>query len=146
MAYKQDQGRMARMAAFWTLALLLTYGCVRLHAQLTSYFEVLAQPMGGVRIPVLGLDLSPALLIATVLAAGALLLLYRVLEKPKHADLLIQTESEMRKVTWPSLQDAINSSFVVLVTVLVLMAYLAGSDFVLGKWANLVLLGPGGGS
>lgn len=141
MAYKQDQGRMARMAAFWTLAALLTYGCVQLHSQLTSYFDDLAQPIAGIRIPILGLDLSPALLIAVLVAAAALWLLYRFLDKPQYAELLIQTESEMRKVTWPTLQDAINSSIVVLVTVVVLMGFLAGSDYLLGRWANFILLG-----
>lgn len=146
MAYKKDQGRMARMAAFWTLAILSVYGCTRLHGELTARFDSMAQPLLGTRIPFLGLDLTPALLIAFVLAAGALTLLYRYLERPKNADLLIQTESELRKVTWPTLQDTINSSMVVLLTVLILMAFLAGSDFVLGKWANLILLGPGGES
>lgn len=146
MAYKKDQGRVARMAAFWSLAVLALYGCVQLHGELSSRFTSMAQPFFGIRIPILGLDLSPALLIAVVLGAGLLLLLFRYLERPSNADLLIQTESEMRKVTWPSLQDAVNSSIVVLVTVLFLMAFLAGSDYLLGIWANLVLLGPGGGS
>ena len=144
MAYKQDQGRMARMAAFWTLAALLTYGSVQLHGQLTSYFDNLAQPIAGIRIPILGLDFSPALIIATIIAATALWLLYRFLDRPKYAELLIQTESEMRKVTWPTLQDAINSSIVVLVTVVLLMGFLAGSDYLLGKWANFILLGTEG--
>lgn len=146
MAYKKDQGRMARMAAFWSLAVLSLYGCVQLHSELSARFASMAQPFFGIRIPILGLDLSPALLIAAVLGAGALLLLYRYLDRPKQADLLIQTESELRKVTWPTLQDAINSSIVVLITVVFLMAFLATSDFLLGKWANLVLLGPGEGS
>jgi preprotein translocase SecE subunit len=134
---------MARMAAFWSLAILFVYGCVSLHEELSTRSTALAQPLGGIRIPILGLDLSPALLIAVILAAGALTLLYRLLERPKNADLLIDTESELRKVTWPTLQDSINSSMVVLVTVVVLMAFLAGSDYVLGRWASWILLGRG---
>ena len=141
MAYKKDQGRMARMAAFWSLTALVFYGCVSLHSELSTRVGALGQPLAGIRVPILGLDLSGALLITVVLFAGAVTLLYRLLEKPKNADLLIETESELRKVTWPTLQDAVNSSMVVLVTVLLLMAFLAGSDFVLGKWASWILLG-----
>ncbi len=143
MAYKKDQGRLTRMAAFWSLAILAFYGCVSLYQEMVARSEALTRPIGGIRIPVLGLDLSGALLISTVVFCGTAALLYRYLERPKLADLLIETENELRKVTWPTLQEAIQSSVVVLVVVAVLMGFLAGADFVLGRWANWILLGGG---
>ena len=133
MAYKKDQGRMARMTAFWTGAIYLFYGCVSLHRELTGKFEQLAQPIGGFEIPILGLDLSPALLIVTVLCLGGAYLFHRWLERPKQADTLIDTESEMRKVTWPSVSEAMSGSITVIMTVVILMFLLALFDYGLGR-------------
>ncbi|MCP3919153.1 MAG: preprotein translocase subunit SecE [bacterium] len=144
MVYKKDQGRMARMAAFWTLAILIFYGCASLRNELVVRFSSLGVPIGGVRIPVLGLDLTPALLIAGLILGASLWLLYRWQNKPKNADLLIDTESELRKVTWPTLEEAINGSIVVIFCVLFLMGFLAGTDYVLGELAKIVLLGGRG--
>ena len=142
MAYKRDQGRMARMVAFWTLALLVFYGCVSLNTELASRFpDNLGRAIGGTRIPLLGIDLTPAFLVSLVVFSGALILLYRWQQAPKTADLLIDTESELRKVTWPTLNEAINSSVIVIVCVAFLMAFLAGSDWVLGRWATFILTG-----
>ena len=143
MAYKKDQGRMARMAAFWVIAILIFYGCMSLHTELATSSDALARPIGGIHIPVLGADLSPAFLISGLFLGGSLFLLSRWQNKPKNADLLIDTEAELRKVTWPSIDEAIQGSVTVVVCVLFLMVYLAGADWVLGKWARIVLLGKG---
>lgn len=143
MAYKPDQGRLARLAAFWALGLLVFYGAMSFHSTLTAHFEWAQRPLvtGMPKIPVLGLRLNPALLLAGLLLASGLYGLHWYLAKPKSADLLIETEAEMRKVTWPSMAEAVNSSVVVIVCVLFLMAYLAGADWVLGFWTRQILLG-----
>jgi len=139
MAYKKDQGRLARMTAFWSGTIFLFYGCVSLKRELTglTLFD-LAQPIGGFEIPILGLELSPALLIATLVFLGGTFLFNRWLERPKQADTLIDTESEMKKVTWPSLSETMSNSITVIMTVVILMAILAFFDFALGnitdKW------------
>jgi preprotein translocase SecE subunit len=141
MAYKKDQGRMARMAAFWTLAVLVFYGCSSLRDLLTSQFPTsLGEPLAG-RVPVLGMELSPALMISAAVLAVALFLLYRWEETPKNADLLIETEQELRKVAWPTLDEAINGSWSVVLTVLFLMGFLFFSDLLLTGLANVVLRG-----
>jgi preprotein translocase SecE subunit len=143
MAYRKDQGRMARMAAFWSLAILCFYGCTSLQTyipRLPGIGSRLGRPIGGLRIPILGLELTGALLITVVVLAGGLVLLHRWLEKPRNAELLIETESELRKVTWPTIDEAVKSSIVVIVCVVLLMAFLAGADFVLGQWAVRILV------
>ncbi len=141
MAYKKDQGRMARMAAYWSLAILLFYGCHSLYGELNGRFQSLKGDLIGRPIPVLGITVNPAFLIAAVLLGLGLYALHRWQETPKVADLLIETESELRKVTWPTLPEAINSSIVVLITVAILMVFLAGSDYLLGQWFTKILLG-----
>lgn len=139
VTYKKDQGRLARMAAFWVLAILVFYGCTSLRALLSGLSEQLSVPIGGATI--LGFDLSPAALISMLVLGTSLWLLYRWQNKPKTADLLIETETELRKVTWPTLDETIKGSVTVMVCVLILMAYLAGADWLLARWAKLVLLG-----
>ncbi len=141
MAYKAEQGRMARMAAFWTLAALGFYGCLSLRQELIYYFPSLGDPISGIRLPIVGVDLTPALLIIVLVCATIFWLLYRWLDRPKYADLLIETEHELKKVTWPSIEEAINGSVVVIICVLFLMAYLAGADWFLARLARVVLLG-----
>ncbi len=93
------------------------------------------------RIPVLGVPLNTAMLISAAVLVASIWMLNRILNKPKNADLLIETESELRKVTWPTVPEAVRSSVVVIACVLFLMAYLAGADWLLGKWASRLLLG-----
>lgn len=140
-AYKPEQGRMVRMAAFWSCALLVLFGCTSLHTLLSAEFDALREPIGGIVVPVVGIDLSGAFLITTTVCAGALFALNRWQQKPKNADLLIETEAELKKVTWPTLEEVINSSIVVIVFVVTLMAYLAGTDWFLGRVFRRILLG-----
>ena len=134
------------MTAFWSGTIFLFYGCLSLIREFTgrlfglaeyAFFAdlpgKLAQPIGGIEIPVLGMDLSPALLIVTLVFLGGTYLFNRWLERPKRADQLIDTESEMRKVTWPSLSETMSGSITVILTVLILMSLLAFFDFLLGR-------------
>ncbi len=144
MAYKPDQGRIARLVAYWSLALLVLYGCTSLHAELSSRFGgALGRPFFAsfTKLPVLGVKLNGAILITIVVLAAALYFLYRWQQTPKVAELLIETESELRKVTWPTLPEAINSSIIVIVCVLFLMGFLAGADWMLGRWTTLIFAG-----
>ena len=55
--------------------------------------------------------------------------------------LLIETEQELRKVTWPTIDEAVDSSLVVAGTVMFLMTFMAGADWFLGRLARRILLG-----
>jgi preprotein translocase SecE subunit len=145
MTYKKDQGRYARLAAFWSCAILGFYGCTSLYDQLAS-FESLKRPLSASmpKIPVLGLAFNPAMLITAAVLGLGLWLLIRWHDSPKVADLLIETESEMRKVTWPTFSEAMNSSMIVILCVAFLMAFLYGADMLLGWWASRILMTGGG--
>lgn len=133
---------MARMATFWSLAILLAYGCVRMRTELTSWQpDGLGAPIGGITVPLVGLPLSPALLMAVGAFAVGMFFLNRTLEKPKNADLLIETEHELKKVTWPSLDETVDGSIVVMVVVLFLMGFMAGADYLLGEVFSRIIIG-----
>ena len=131
------------MAAYWSLALLILYGCQSFYTILPTWNARLGEPLSASlrKIPILGWNLNPALLISALLLAAAWYVLYRWQQTPKVADLLIETETELTKVTWPTLGDAVNSSLVVVAVVLFLMTFLAGTDALLGLWTSRVLLG-----
>ena len=136
------------MAAFWSLALLALWGARALNIQLGVWSKALGTAIGanadgggGWFLPVLAIRVTPAFLIAIVVGGASVWLLYRWLEKPNNADLLIETESELRKVTWPTFQDVINSSLIVIFCVLFLMVFLAGSDYVIARVAKLLWKG-----
>jgi preprotein translocase SecE subunit len=145
MAYKADQGRVVRLVAFWALALLIFYGCVSLKTSLETWKwssgtgKALVEEMP--RLPVLGWNFNAALLTAVLVFATSIWLLYRWQNSPKVADLLIDTESELGKVTWPTMSDAVNSSLVVMGVVVFLMAFMAGADILLGWWTKSLLIG-----
>ena len=57
--------------------------------------------------------------------------LHRLLNRPKAADMMIETEAELRKVTWPSATDTWTGTLAVVVTVVVMLFYLFAADLFL---------------
>jgi preprotein translocase SecE subunit len=140
-AYKEDQGRIVRMASFWALIFLLLFGVSSLHELLGTRVEALQPAIGGLRVPLVGWEINGAFLIALAVLVGGAWLLYARLNRPKTADLLIETESELRKVTWPTGQEVGNSSVVVILSVLFLMGFLAASDYFFGALMKALFIG-----
>lgn len=130
------------MAAFWGLFLLFAYGCLGgLVYTLRGWFRLSDKDAWIKPFPLLGkLDLATAIGLAalTILGIG----IYRFLNRPKIADLLIETETELRKVTWPSFSDTWAGTLAVVITVAFLLLFLTGADFLLGFALNK-LMGAG---
>lgn len=132
-SYKSDQGRFSRGLAFWLLTALAYYGCR------TFYFFIMQwswakENMLDQKMPILDMPLNLALIVSLVLFLVVELVIFKlVVNRPKVGDMLIETETEMKKVTWPSWNDAFNSSIVVLIAVIFFMILLAISDFLLSQ-------------
>lgn len=130
------------MAAFWGLFLLLGYGCLGgLVYTLRGWFQLTDKDAWIKPFPLIG-KLDPATTIGLVTLAIAGIAVYRFLNRPKIADLLIETETELRKVTWPSVSDTWAGTVAVVVTVAFLLLFLTGADFLLGFALNK-LMGAG---
>jgi preprotein translocase subunit SecE len=117
------------MASFWGLFLLAAYGIlggfVHVLNNWLAHFHVDVKPW--TKIPILGdFGIGAAISLAVQLLVG--FLIYRFLNRPKVADMLIETETELRKVVWPSWADTWAGTMAVVVTVVVLLAYLAVAD------------------
>jgi preprotein translocase SecE subunit len=141
VSYRKDQGRYARLFAFWALVLLVAYGCFHgggLTDQLDRWMgesnQTLIDPF-----PILK-TLKTSTLISLGVLVVAALLIHRVLSKPKIADTLIDTEGELHKVTWPTWPEAWQGTMAVTVMVLILFAFLTVVDFAFGQ-VMLMLMG-----
>lgn len=131
------------MTVFWSLESLLFFGATWLHAELRITAEFFRSSLipGMEKVPMLGTTPSLAFMIALGILIFGTFYIRRWMAKPATHETLVETENEMRKVTWPTLEEAINGSFVVIVTVLFLMAFLAGTDYLLTRITQRVLLG-----
>jgi preprotein translocase SecE subunit len=136
--YKPDQGRYTRGVALGLLICLAYYGAVTL-------FQFLAwdwfRKELGFTVPVLEVPTTPGLLIAVVAFLAMAWGLRYAVNHPKLADLLIDTEGELKRVTWPSWPDTWTGSIVVVITVVAMLAILASFDFALNRIFSRVVFG-----
>ena len=111
--YKPTQGRMVRQATFIAIAVTVAFGC----------FSLSAGPLGGYDQPIrVGVPLAVWLLCCWVA--------FRVVNYAKFADFLIAVESELDKVVWPGRKQVMQSTVVVIVTMLFLGVFLFVVDSV----------------
>lgn len=141
MTYREDQGRMARMFAFWSLVFVSLFGCTFLFDLLNNNVASLQPPLLDRPLPLVRVEVTGAFLISAIVFLGLAALIWRWQQKRRVADFLIDTEHELRKVTWPTTQDVVNSSTVVVICVLILMAFLAFTDWFLGRLFQQILIG-----
>lgn len=122
---KPGQGTWVRMTGYVTALLLGAFGAVQL-----------ARAIWGLELPVftvLGIIVRPR----TGWFGGAAFGLSLVIgyhlwaNKPRWSDFLIETQSELKKVSWPPNREWIMSSLVVVVVVVVVSVFLWGADWVL---------------
>ena len=129
---KKGQGTYARATAYAIGALLVLFGAWSLYATINrpNQFEV-------AQLPVLG-TVSAFQVIALVVAAGGLFALHWVLNKPKSVDLMIETEQEMKKVSWPTIPEVWNATLVVVAVTATLAVTMSVFDLALRKLFHLV--------
>ncbi len=132
--YKRNQGRVARQVTFAVLALALATGIWRLAQLLPVWFAGAADMgLGSAAGSALSTGGSSDLgvlrfLVPGLLLAAGLWLLFRLVNYQPFADFLIAVETEMTKVSWPSADEVIRSSAVVIFLIFALAAILAAYD------------------
>ena len=136
--YKEDQGKVTRIILVTVIMLGAVFALQQLHGYLGSnsgdsrnlpgLIDVFGRIFGFIdwRYVVHG----PLILLAAMFA-------YRLFNRPKTADFLIETENELKnKVTCPSRKEEVNASIVVIVTVLILSVFIFGVDYVLKLFSD----------
>ncbi|MCP4194688.1 MAG: preprotein translocase subunit SecE [Planctomycetaceae bacterium] len=112
--YKRSQGRVVRQVTLAAMGITFLLGALQL-------YRFMINPSQDSWYAGTGLDY----ILPGLIAMGGLWISYRSVNYPQFADFLIAVEAEMSKVSWPSKQELIRSSIVVIV----LMFFLAGSLF-----------------
>ena len=138
--YKKGQGSKGRLLAIIACFGLIAWGGHSLWVQLQGSAS-LARTL--VRVPHVGLTITWSLVIAVAVVLFGCAAVTWVLNRPRTVNLLVDTEAEMKRVSWPSRQEAWNSSVIVVVTVVVMMGLLFFYDFILNAVLNLIFRAGG---
>jgi preprotein translocase subunit SecE len=85
-------------------------------------------------MPVFGGPLSWKFLLCAAIFVAGLVLLRRYLARPATVDTLIETEQEMKKVSWPTRDESMNATWVVILVSVVLTVTLVFFDAVLTRF------------
>jgi preprotein translocase subunit SecE len=118
--YKRTQGRIIRQLTFVSLWLAVALGAWRISDLSHTAAMKYAFPL---TLVVVGTWVS-----------------YRLVNFPRFADFLIAVEAEMTKVSWPSRQELIRSSIVVIVTIVAFAVLLWIYDTFWGQLLKLLHL------
>lgn len=124
--HKPGQARLSRMITFLSGLFLIAWGCRSLMRELSGP-KVLGGALGlpfnvqylgapdkdAWRVIVLDETLSVAFLIAAALLVALGFWWWKFINRERWADLLIDMETELKKVSWPSPSDAWQSTLVV---------------------------------
>jgi len=128
--YKRNQGKVARQVTFTVLAITLATGVWRLSQLLPVWFAGVGEA-GLVSDGGTALTADFGLLrfvVPGLLLASGLWFAFRLVNYPTFADFLIAVETEMTKVSWPSVDEVVRSSAVVIFMIFALAAILAAYD------------------
>ncbi|MFH1421339.1 MAG: preprotein translocase subunit SecE [Planctomycetota bacterium] len=128
--YKSGQGKNARLVAAVSLSVLNLYGCYSLFNAINSgkWAELVILEIPGVEVL-----LTPPLLVSVVLFLAVSFAIYWSCNWHKSADFLIETEAELRKVSWPSKNELVGSSAIVLVVIILLSLLILGIDYIIAN-------------
>ena len=113
--YKRNQGRLVRQVTALTVWLVSAVAAWRFH---TLYLS----PELGEGNRALGY------LLAVALGCLGCWFGYRLVNWPRFADFLISVEAELNKVSWPTQNELVRASMVVIFTILFLSAILFAYD------------------
>jgi len=134
-AYKSGQGSLARLIAAFALAIMAVLGCVELYSQIQARGDRSLVP-GEVfaSLPLLGVPLSLKFVLCVAVLVALAYGIRRYLARPVVVDTLIETEAELKKVSWPTRQESWNASLVVVLVSVVLCMLLFAFDAALSKF------------
>jgi len=112
--YKRSQGKYTRLCSAFAVVLIVGLGCLRLYNILDA--------------SALDLSLWTATLVPVGLFAVLCVGAFWLVNKPSVADFMVSAEGEMKKVSWSSRKEIAVSTFIVVVVVALMAAFLGLVD------------------
>jgi preprotein translocase subunit SecE len=124
---KLGQGTAVRVTALAAIGALSAFGCYafyRMPPSTSSWWPNIWQ------IPVLGheIPIKPVLFPALALFFSLMVSVYLLLNQEKWAEFLVETEGELKKVSWPARKEYVGSASVVVVVVAIVSVFLFFTD------------------
>jgi preprotein translocase SecE subunit len=133
--YKSGQGSFTRLAASLALGVTFFLGCANVYYWIRDPRSDRPLFLGNLElmrdVPLVGGPFSWKLLLAIGLFVVSIVLLKKLLSRPATVDMLVETEMEMRKVSWPTKDESFNATWVVLLVSLILTLSIFAFDFAL---------------
>lgn len=137
--YKPGQGMLVRWIAFGLVSLMILFGCNSLYHFVALRSNWWTDPI--FTFPVIDVAVTYGFLVSAAVAAALCFVAYVfVVNHPKSAEFLIETEGELKKVNWPPRHEFLGSSFIVILSVMIISLYLMLVDFVLGRTVQELIL------
>lgn len=129
--FKKDEAKLTRRIAFFGLMVFVLWGARELGRWLSD-FKWFKQTLGiDFELPYYEIPLTIGVLISLVVMVGGSIWLFRFLNGERMGSLLIETEGEMKRVSWPSWADTRQSTSIVMIFVIAVAVYLTGIEVIL---------------
>lgn len=145
--YKKEQGKTVRSATGIALAALALFGCVSLYSFIPPFDITVIPPQPTfwgtliTQIPFFEFSINYGMVFSTGLFLVSVLLIYLlIINNPRSADFMAETEIEMKKVSWPSKQEHTGATVAVIISVLILGIFLLVIDSLLSQLMKLIRL------
>jgi len=127
--YKAGQGSLTRLVTWMIVIAAAFLGCVELYSWLPRMHEASLVPLEWFRnLPVFGVPFSLQFVATVLVFVGLMWFVRWLMHRPQTVDTLIETELEMKKVSWPTRAESMNATWVVILVTLALTLSLWAFD------------------
>jgi len=127
--YKAGQASLTRLVTWMVLVLGAAMGCVELYAWIQSPGDRSLIPLAWfAKLPVFAVPFSWKFLLCLIIFTGLMYFVRWFMARRGTTDTLIETELEMKKVSWPTKDESFNAMWVVVLVTVALTVTLAAFD------------------
>lgn len=130
---KPGLGRAVRMTAYLSIGSLTAYGAYAMYMApglQSPWWKVIAGPLS-----LMGKEASlrPQLFPALAVFLSVMFVVHQILNRDRAAEFLIETEGEIKKVSWPARKEYVGSAMIVVLVVAIVSGFLHLVDLYLSK-------------
>lgn len=127
--YKASQGSLTRLVTWMVLILGAALGCVELYAWIQSPGDASLIPLAWFRkLPFFAVPFSWKFVFCVALFGALVAFVRWYMGRRATTETLVETELEMKKVSWPTRDESFNAMWVVVLVTVALTATLAAFD------------------
>jgi preprotein translocase SecE subunit len=131
--YKAGQGSLTRLITWFVLVLAVCMGCVEFYSWFHHWMPGNLIPLDWFAdIPIVHVPFSGMFVVSAGIMVGLLFGVRWFMHRQQTVDTLIETEMEMKKVSWPTRDESLSATWVVVLVTAVMTLSLSLFDVGLG--------------